>query len=414
VLAHTTTDLAPSWLLVATLLVTVALTWTWLRTGWTTARLDPNAGVLLPAWTAPALRGLGVVAAAAGLVVWAFSLTSGLVADQQLVDYLAPFVANQQLLVIGMLLAALVGDWWAAASPFATLARLLPDRPGGDAPAWTGPALLATFVWLATCYSRPGTPGIGDPKAIGVWLLAYTVAVLVGAWRWGRWWVRSGEGFAVLFASCALLSPLGRDLATGRLRLRPPLSGLGGPLPAGAATACILAAGGAMFRTLSLTNWWAEIAGTRSGWSRSVVSTIGLLFLTGLAALLVTAATRAQRSPSSAGLVPLAVGIAGASLLAFGLVRVIDATSVLSDPYGDGWDLLGTIAWRGPAEWESSRRLAWTELAVLLLGTVGGLVAAHDATLRSEGGRASAERALLPQLAAGSVLAVVVLLVLLG
>jgi len=94
-------------------------------------------------------------------------------------------------------------------------------------------------------------------------------------------------------------------------------------------------------------------------------------------------------------------------------VRVIDATSVLSDPYGDGWDLLGTITWRGPAEWESSRRLAWTELAVLLLGALAGLAAAHDATLRSEPGRASAERALLPQLAAGSVLAVVVLLVLL-
>ena len=150
------------------------------------------------------------------------------------------------------------------------------------------------------------------------------------------------------------------------------------------------------------------------GWERTMVSSVGLLFLTGLAAVAVTAATRGQRSPSAAGLVPLAVGVAGACLLAFGLVRVVDAASVLSDPYGTGWDLLGTITWRGPANWESSRRLAWAELAILLLGTVGGVVAAHDATLRSEPGRASAERALLPQLLTGSVLAVAVLLVLLG
>lgn len=413
-LAHTTTDLAPSWLLVATLLVAVALLWSWLRTSWTTPRLDPDGGVLLPAWTAPVLRALVVAVAAAGLVVWAFTLTSGLVADDELVDLLAPFVANQQLLVIGMLVAAVLGDWWAAASPFATLARLLPDRPDRSAPAWTGPALLATFVWLATSYHRPGTPSIGDPKAIGVWLLAYTVAVLAGGLVWGRWWVRSGEGFAVLFGACAAISPFRRDPATGRLRIRPPLSGLGGVLPAGAAAACTIAAAGAMFRTVSLTTWWAEIAGTRVGWERTMVSSVGLLFLTGLAAVVLTAATRGRRAPSAAGLVPLAVGIAGASLLAFGLVRVVDATSVLSDPYGNGWDLLGTITWRGPAEWESSRRLAWTELAILLLGALGGLIAAHDATLRSEAGRASAERALLPQLATGSVLAVAVLLVLLG
>ena len=52
-----------------------------------------------------------------------------------------------------------------------------------------------------------GTPSIGDPRALGTWLLAYTVAVLAGAWVWGRWWVEAGEGFSVLLGACARISP---------------------------------------------------------------------------------------------------------------------------------------------------------------------------------------------------------------
>lgn len=409
-LAHTATDLAPTWLLVATLLVAIALTWTGLRSSWTTPRLDPNGGRVLPGWTAPVLRIGGLVAAAAGLAVWAFTLTAGLFADTEfLVDNLAPFVVNLQLLVIGMLGAAVLGDWWAAAGPFATLARLLPERGSAHAPAWTAPALLATFLWLVTCYHDNG-----DPVAIGAWLAAYTGAVLLGAVVWGRWWVATGEGFASLIGACARVAPVRRDSASGRLVIRPPLSGLGGTPPAGSAAACLLTASASVFLVVSRTDWWAtEINGARSGWSATLVSTLGFAFTAGVAAVLAAAATRG-RSAATPGVVPLCLGIAGAMLLTQGLARSIDALALLSDPYGRGWNLLGTADWYPDVAWDSSRRLAWTEHAILLAGAVAGVIVAHDATLRSEAGRASAERALLPQLAAGSVLAVLALLVLIG
>jgi hypothetical protein len=247
------------------------------------------------------------------------------------------------------------------------------------------------------------------------------------------------------------MSPFHRDAATGRVALRPPLAGLGAPLPAGSATACLLAASASLFLVVSRTDWWAlDVNGARSGWSATLVSTLGLAFTCGMAAIVTTAATRlrtpgpapatsersapATTAPSApatssspatsarragpaaagAGLVPLAVGIAGAMLLTQGLARGIDALALLSDPYGRGWDLLGTADWFPDVGWDTSRRLAWTEHAVLLLGAVAAVLVAHDGTLRTQRGRASAERTLLPQLAAGSVLAVAALLVLIG
>lgn len=462
-LGHTSTDLAPAWLLVAALLVAIGLTWTAARSSWPTPRLDPAGGRLLPTWTTPLLRVGTVLVAAAGLAVWALTLTAGLFADTEfLVDNLAPFVVNLQLLVLGMLAAVVLGDWWAAASPFTTLARVVPDRGTagtGGAPAWTAPALLATFLWLVTCYHDNG-----DPVAIGIWLAAYTVAVLVGAAVWGWWWVATGEGFGALLGACARTSPFRRDTATARLAVRPPLAGLGGPLPAGSATACLLAASASVFLVVSRTDWWAvDVNGARSGWSATLVSTLGLAFTCGIAAIVTTAATRlrppgpapatsppsaptspviptkrtASASPvtspapsattsgspaashaaaaaAGAGLVPLAVGIAGAMLLTQGLARGIDALALLSDPYGRGWDLLGTADWFPDVRWDTSRRLAWTEHGLLLVGAVASVLVAHDGTLRTQRGRARAERALLPQLAAGSVLAVAALLVLIG
>lgn len=410
-LAHTSSDLAPSWLLVGTLVVAVYLTWTGVRASWTAPRLEPNGGRLLPAATAPVLRVLGVAAAGAGLVVWALTLTAGLFADTpDLVDNLAPFVVNLQLLTIGMVVAAVFGDWWAAAGPFATLARLVPERAGAEhAPAWTAPVLMGTFLWLVACYHDNG-----DPVAIGAWLALYSLAVLVGAFVWGRWWASEGEGFAVLLGACARISPLRRDPATGRLGVRSPLGGLGASLPAGTAATCLLVASTSVFVVIRRTDWWVrEVNGTRSGWDETMVSTVGLLFVTGVAAVVLGATTR-RHTPAVAGLVPLAVGVAGAMLLTQGLSRTIDFAALLSDPYGRDWNLFGTADWFPPARWDTSRRLGWTECGVLLLGTVAGVVAAQDATLRQEKGRASAQRALIPQLAAGTLLAVAALLVLLG
>lgn len=410
--AHGSTLGVPEWLLVAALVLVATLTWLALRTSWPTPRLatgGPAGRLVAPA---AVRRVLAAVTAAAGLAVWALTLTAGLFAVDDAPENLGPFVLNLQLVCGGMLLAAVAGDWWRAASPFATLARLLPAGRGAarPAPTWTAPVLLASFLWLVGCYHAGG-----EPRAGGIWLLAYSIAVLAGAAVWGRGWLAGGEGFAVLFGSVARLAPFGRDEATGGIRLRVPLRGLGAAdLPAGAGPTLVLMAGAAAFSAVRRLAWWQlDVMGPRSGWERTLVDSIGLAFTVGVVAVVWLAATRARPTPVVEPLVPLLLGIATAFLLTDLVSRFVDVVALLSDPYGKDWDLLGTADWFPDVRWQVSPRLAWAELASLAAGAVLAVIVAHDRSLATERGRASAERALLPQLAASTLLATAALLILL-
>jgi hypothetical protein len=408
----------PTWLLAAMLIVGTTLTWTALRTSWPKPRLADAAEGRVLNGTAGLRRGLVVAAATVGLVVWAVTLTAGLFAVDEPTENLGPFVLCIQLLCGGMLLAALVGDWWKAASPFATLARLLPDRHADEAnaaPAWTAPVLLASFLWLVDCYHAGG-----DPRSGGIWLLLYSLAALTGCVVWGRWWLDGGEGFAVLFGSVARLAPFGRDTQSGRIVLRAPLSGLGPTdLPAGAGPTLVLAASAAAFSAVRRTTWWqVDIVHLKVGWDRTLIDTVGFAFVAGVAALVWMAVTRRLPTPAAVAaavkpLVPLSLGIVTAFLFTELVTRSVDVLALLSDPYGKDWNLLGTADWFPDARWQVSVRLAWTELLALLVGAVAAVIVAHDGALVTAKGRARAERALLPQLAAGTLLATAALLVLL-
>jgi hypothetical protein len=276
--------------------------------------------------------------------------------------------------------------------------------------------LLASFLWLVDCYHAGG-----DPRSGGLWLLLYTLAVLAGVAVWGRRWLAGGEGFAVLFGSVGRMAPFGRDPVSGRIVLRPPLSGLGaGDLPAGAAATLMLTAAGATFSAVRRTTWWQiDVAHLRLGWDRTLVDTIGLAFVVGIAALVWLAATRRLPTPAAGAaaaktLVPLSLGIVTAFLLTELLIRSVDVLALLSDPYGKDWNLFGTADWFPDTNrWQVSVRLAWAELLALAVGAVLAVIVGHDGALATSKGRARAERALLPQLAAGTLLATAALVVLL-
>ncbi|HET7721734.1 MAG TPA: hypothetical protein VFK43_17325, partial [Acidimicrobiales bacterium] len=116
----------PLWLMIGALGVLLGLTYLVLRSSWPAGRLQPGTGRLLAPWTAPVLRVLAGSAAAAGLAVWALALSAALFATTNPTENLAPFVVSPSFLLGGgVVLSAVVGNWWTAASPFATLARLL-------------------------------------------------------------------------------------------------------------------------------------------------------------------------------------------------------------------------------------------------------------------------------------------------
>ena len=96
----------------------------------------------------------------------------------------------------------------------------------------------------------------------------YTVAVLVGAWWWGKAWVRRGEGFGALFGTLAQL-----------FRRRDP--GVG----PGLAPLLIAYLGGIVFDALSQTSWWIDVLGTSRGWTERAINTVGFAWSIGLVAL---------------------------------------------------------------------------------------------------------------------------------
>jgi hypothetical protein len=203
------------------------------------------------------------------------------------------------------------------------------------------------------------------------------------------------------------MAPLARDAGTGRLRIRLPLTGLGGvALPRGAVAALLLAAGTAVYNSIHRLDWFQiEVMGVRSSLGRTVVDTLGLAFVVGIAAVVWRGLARA-RATDAAPLVPLASGVVVAFLLAELSIRAVDVLALLSDPFDRGWDLLGTADWYADPRWASSTTLAWIELAALGLGTILAVVVAHDRGLVvAPGDRRAAERSTLGVVAAVVLLA---------
>ena len=376
---------APELFLELGLLVLVGLAVLGLRASWTEPRLEAAAhGRLLPGWSAPIARVAAGLAASAAAAVWVLSLAAGLAATDEATENLAPFVASLSFLVGGGVVLALAFDgWWRAASPFATVARFLPtadDEPDDDepdAPGWVAPAMVGSFLWLVTAFHDGG-----QVRAIGAWFALYTVAGLAGTVRWGKRWAEGGEGFADLFGAIGLLAPLARDAETGRIRARIPLTGAGGAeLAPGTVATLLVTGGGVAFGALSSLDWWQlEVVQDRAGWARTAVDSLGLAVTIGVAAIVWTTSQRVARSAGT-GLLAVAAGVTVAFLLTGLAMRAVDVLALLSDPFGEGWDLFGTSDWFPDLSWQSSPRLAWLEIGSLAVGAMLAAVAAHDSAL---------------------------------
>jgi hypothetical protein len=158
------------------------------------------------------------------------------------------------------------------------------------------------------------------------------------------------------------------------------------------------------FGALRSLDWWQlEVVQDRSGWGRTAIDSIGLAFTIGVAAVVWSTAQRVARGAGT-GLVAVAAGVTIAFLMTDLVMRTVDVLALLSDPFGRGWDLLGTSDWFPDLSWQSSPRLAWAEIAAITIGAVLAAVAAHDSALAS-GGRARAAVVARAETAATTVLA---------
>jgi len=310
---------------------------------------------------------------------------------------LAPVAVYVVFWVGFQLLAAVLGPVWQLVNPFDTIAAAIErvQRPHGghgmsdrrirpaDPGHWSAAVLLFSFVWLELAYYDSASP-----TALALWLTAYLAAVVAGTFRWGRGWLGHGEGFTALFDLLAHLSPL--HVEAGRLRLRPPFSGLSTyHTRQGTAALILVVLGSTSFDGLTRTELWADVVGDRTGWAQTTVSTVGLVLVISLMTAVYLAAMSMMarnvdrdRAELGATFLPSLIPIVLAYTLAHYFSLLIfegqGAYALLSDPFGRGWDLFGTVDHSIDYLAVSVDTIAFVQAGAIVFGHIVGVVAAHD------------------------------------
>ena len=366
-----------------------------LRILWPRPRLDAvAAGRPAPGWATVVADGAGVAGRLLGVALFALVLAAAAFGSDSAAANLAP-VAVYVLFWVGLaLVSAVVGDVWRVLSPWDTIAAVAarlrgrrqdgPVRPLEDATHWPAAAGLFAFVWLELCYHEPASPPV-----LTLALIAYAVVMLAGAARWGRAWLRTGDGFGVWFGLLATMAPPYRD-DQGRLRWRVPFSGLASVTPrAGTEAVVLVLLGSTAFDGLTRSSFWADVVGTRSGWEATLVSTVGLVWTTGIVALIYTGAMRlaarlTDREPGSLvapflhSLIPIALAYTVAHYFSLFVFEGQQAIALVSDPFSLGWDLFGTIDRGIDFRAVSTTTIAFVQAGAIVVGHVVGVAVAHD------------------------------------
>jgi hypothetical protein len=359
---------APAWLLgylgVALMLGTAAA----LRATWPTAR---RAAVEPVPPTAIAMRAGHVI----GLVAYAAVVAVAIIGPDSSAANLAPWLVPVVWWVALPIFCLLFGDVVRHLNPFVPLVALL-DRgraadPPRGVPSWTPAVFLASWSWYLLAYHRPGSP-----RALAVFLIGYAAVTVAGGLRWGRAWLATGEAFGALSACVARIGVRG-------WRSSPPIVGTG--------LLMLVWIGSTAFDGFTFRPFWLDVLGTNTGWARTLLNTVGLVWMTAIVAggflAVVRVAERGQRDgerdrrlfePLGRALVPLAVGWFLGHDITLLLGEGQNAYALASDPLGRGWDLFGTYNHTVDYSIVAEPWVAWLQLALIAVGHVATLVLLHE------------------------------------
>jgi hypothetical protein len=402
----------PEWLFGWAAGVVLVVSFVALAVAWPQPRLERPAWRPLP-WglgRLPASRAVEAAGGAVGVALLAVVVVAGYAGPQDPAANLAPTF----LLItfwVGMAFAsALLGDVFRLVNPWRAVGRasgaLVRRARGGRAVPlrsyperlghWPAAFGLLAFSWveLASDWAeRPDTPVTAVLVYSAVTLAAQAVVGVEA-------WTRHGEGFSVYFGFLARLSPF--ETRARVVGLRPPLGGLARlePLPGTVALVAVMI-GTVTFDGLAQGPLWRDLAGADAG---ALADTLGILacvlaagglYALGVAGIRsVAAGTSGEhlRRGFVHSLVPIALVYVAAHYLTFLLFEGQAIGYLASDPFGRGWDLLGTAA-AGIDFGVISQNQAWyLQVGLVIAGHVAALVLAHDRALVLFGGSRAAVR----------------------
>lgn len=347
--------------------------------------------------------------------------------------------------------SALVGDVWALINPLKViftysesivykltgrdLSRYepYPERWG----AWPAVVLFLGFAWVEIVYTRSGVPA-----NIAILALAYTAVTFGGMWWFGRdQWLRNGDAFTLVFGFFAAFAPTevrvrgnGADadlvndyeafaIAEPNQRewnVRPWGVGLLSVSGLGLSHAFLLIL---MLATVSFdgfveTGPWSRalidiypsISALGSN-AFSLMTTAGLvlapLAFLGVFALTAWLMRRLVDTPTSAiglvrvfamSLVPIALAYHVAHFFSFLLIQGQRIIPLASDPFGWGWDLLGTADYVVDISVINARFMWILSISAIVLGHIIAVYVAHVYAVRMFPGKGQAVRSQYPML----------------
>ncbi|RDI75301.1 hypothetical protein Gocc_1099 [Gaiella occulta] len=397
---------------------------------WREPQLARRAGGLaLPRRLSRLVLGPGrVVAQAASAALFALVFAAALLGSTDPLENLAPTWVYVAFWLGMPVLSILFGNVWRAFSPWRALADAFVwawERSGREARPLAvyperygrlpGAAALFAFAALELAYADPS-----GPRALAFAIALYTYITLFGMAAFGReTWSGRGEGFAILFAYLARMSPLAaRD---GRLSLRPPLAGLGGSESlAGSVPFIAVALGTVGFDGFSRTTTWQDLLARveapyvvdRPGLGEIVATGLNLAGLLGAVAIVGLAylgacalarwtvnAPRTLAHEFTLSLVPIAFVYEVAHYFSLFVLQGQFLAPLLSDPLGKGWDLLGTADVAPNLAALTPNTIWYVQAAALVLGHVAGLAVAHDRAVAIFAARTDALRSQYAMLA---------------
>jgi hypothetical protein len=404
----------PQWLFFYGGALVLVLSFAALGVLWRRPRLDPDAPgrplppVLQHLLLSPALRvGLGALS----LVLLGVVFLAAAIGDPAPARNLAPTFVYVVFWLGLVPLVVLLGDVWSALNPWKAAADLvawLAARSGrswdppADYPPWLGrwpaAALLFAFASLELAYSDPS-----DPRALALAIVLYSVITWLGMATFGRAaWLAGGEGFSVYFGLLARISPFAvREDERGRaVVLRAPLTGLtAGDARPGTLAFVAVMLGSVAFDGFSRTSFWqdrlysvqaplvsddprlADLLGSLLNLAglAVAVAAVAAAYLTAVAAAQAVGRSEASLPAAFLGsLIPIALVYAVAHYFSLFVLQGQFAIPLASDPFGLGWDLLGTTDFRPNLNVLSPNTIWYVQVAALVLGHVVGLVVAHD------------------------------------
>ena len=355
---------------------------------------------------------LEVIAGVLGVGAFAVTVYAGFAGTQAATANLAPTVIYVLFWVGIPFLTVLLGDVFRAFNPWLAVGRATgwalrrlsreappepmayPERLG----RWPAAIGILAFAWVELVYANRD-----DPSQLATMALAYAAFQLIGQSLYGvEAWSNRADAFGVYFGLFARLSPLHwRD---GALYTRPPLAGAPKLTPvAGTIALLCVVIGSTSFDGFSQGTTWNDLVthlqsffsdlGLNAEHALEAAGTVGLvamvLIIGGLYRLGVAGMHTVGRGlPTSElarkfvhTLVPIGLAYVVAHYFSLLAYQGQATAALVSDPLGDGSDLLGTASTTINYTWITATGIWYVQVGALVIGHVAGLILAHDRAL---------------------------------